>query len=77
MGKQYKTLEFKDSSFGRAMMERALNKYSQQGWSICDTNSKAGRRSLTRTVGLGLIFLPLALVGVKKGKTQIILEREV
>lgn len=77
MGLEYKRLEFKDNKKGQKNLEKELNKLGSEGWRVVDSENQKGKISVTRAVGLGVIFLPLALKSRKKGKINILLEREV
>jgi hypothetical protein len=48
----------------------------KQGWTIKTAVPIGGGRSAAKTIGLGLIFLPLALFGTNKVVTRYILEQE-
>lgn len=65
----------------RKKMERIVNSRKQadellaQGWTIKHTNSQGQGYSCGKTCCLGAIFLPLALAGKNKDKTEYILEK--
>lgn len=77
MGMEYKRLEFKDNRAGHHKLEKTLNKLGEDGWRVVDSESQKGKIGVAKTVGLGVLFLPLALKGRKKGKINVMIEREV
>lgn len=72
---EYKRLEFKDSRSGRRKLEREVNSLAKQGWRVVDSETKNGSFGVIKTTALGVLFLPLALKGRKKGKINVMLER--
>ena len=73
---EYKRLVFKDSKSGRKKLEAELNKLGEEGWRVVGSDSQKGRIGVAKTLGLGAVFLPLALKGRMKGKISVMLERE-
>ena len=66
------TLDVKQGNRGQ---ERKLSKLMAQGWRVVTAVPVGGGRSVIKTVGLGLIFLPLAIFGNRKQVTRYILEK--
>lgn len=77
MSKEYKTLTYDDDFNGRTRMGQDLDNYSRDGWTIKSKETTQQGWALGKTCCLGIIFLPLALLGKKKNILQVILEREV
>ncbi|MCK4799798.1 DUF4177 domain-containing protein [Candidatus Parcubacteria bacterium] len=77
MSKEYKTLLFKDTSNGRKKMEEDISKFAQDGWEIKSKETTQQGWNFGKTCCLGVIFLPLALLGRKGNSIQIIMEREI
>ena len=76
MAKEYKTLTFDDTEYGRKEAADAINFYAQYGWEIKSKETIQQGWSFGKTCCLGILFLPLALLGKKSNTIQIILERE-
>ncbi|HBP63310.1 MAG TPA: hypothetical protein DD730_03360 [Desulfosporosinus sp.] len=60
---------------GDRRAEKQLQKMMKDGWRVVSVTPIDNGRSLTKTVGLGLLFLPLAFFGKRKPTTQYILEK--
>ena len=56
--------------------ERKLKTMMKKGWRIVSSTAPDQGRSLTKTVGLGLIFLPLDVFGRRKSVTEYVLEKD-
>jgi len=57
-------------------MQAGIKKEQGNGWSVISTGAEVGGRSALKTVGLGLIFLPLALLGKRKPGFMVTYQRE-
>ena len=77
MAKEYKTLTFDDNEDGRKEAEEQVNFYAKYGWELKSKETIQQGWSFGKTCCLGIIFLPLALLGKKSNTIQIILEREI
>ena len=58
------------------LMQSGIKKEQGNGWSVISTGPVDGGRSALKTVGLGLIFLPLALLGKRKAAFMVTYQRE-
>jgi len=76
MAIEYKRLQYKDNKAGQRRLEHDLNKLAKQGWRVVGSDSQQGKFGVIKTVGLGVLFLPLALKGRKKGKINVMLQRD-
>lgn len=76
MAKEYKTLTFEDNAQGRRDMAREIDFLSNQGWEIKTKEVTQQGWDFEKTCCLGVIFLPLALLGKKSNVIQVIMERE-
>jgi len=57
-------------------MQAGIQKEQGSGWSVMSTGAADRGRSGLKTVGLGLIFLPLALLGKRKAGFMVTYQRE-
>ena len=76
MSKEYKTLFFKDTNSGRKKMEKDISELAQDGWEVKSKETTQEGWKFGKTCCLGVIFLPLALLGRKESTIQVIMERE-
>ena len=76
MAKEYKTLFFNDTKFGRKKMEEDIDIFAKDGWEIKSKETTQQGWNFGKTCCLGVIFLPLALLVKKENTIQVILERE-
>lgn len=76
MAKEYKTLTFEDSQKGREEMGRELDSLANLGWELKSKEVTQQGWSFGKTCCLGVLFLPLALLGKKPSIIQVIMERE-
>jgi hypothetical protein len=74
---EYKTLVFEDSESGRAYMGNELDLYAKAGWQVKSKETTQQGWDFGKTCCLGIIFLPLALLGKRNNIITVILEREV
>lgn len=77
MAKEYKTLTFDDSDYGRKEMDETINFYTKYGWEIKSKETIQQGWSFGKTCCFGILFLPLALLGKKNNVIQVFLEREI
>lgn len=77
MAKEYKTLTFDDTDYGRKEMDETINFYTRYGWEIKSKETIQQGWSFRKTCCFGVIFLPLALLGKKNNVIQVFLEREI
>lgn len=76
MAKEYKTLTFEDSSSGRKEMGTEIDKLANDGWELKSKEVTQQGWSFGKTCCLGIIFLPLALLGKNPNVIQVIMEKE-
>lgn len=76
MAKEYKTLTFEDTLKGRNEMAKEIDLLSNQGWELKSKEVAEQGWSFGKTCCLGILFLPLALLGKKSNVIQVIMERE-
>ncbi len=76
MAKEYKTLTFEDTFEGRKEMAKEIDLLSNQGWELKSKEVTQQGWDFGKTCCLGVLFLPLALLGKKENIIQIIMERE-
>ena len=76
MAKEYKTLTFKDTAKGRKNMGEQVDLLANDGWEMKSREITQQGWSLGKTATLGVVFLPLALLGKKPNVIQVIMERE-
>lgn len=76
MAKEYKTLVFKDNEEGRKEMAEAIDKLANESWEIKSKEVSSQGWSGSKTCCLGVIFLPLALLGKKSNIITVIMERD-
>lgn len=76
MAKEYKTLTFEDSLQGRQEMAQEIDRLSNQGWELKSKEVTQQGWDFGKTCCLGVLFLPLALLGKKSNVIQVIMERE-
>lgn len=74
--KEFKTLVFKDSAKGRTEMGKQLDKYGNLGWEVKNKETTQQGWHAGKTCCLGVVFLPLALLGKQPNVITVILERE-
>lgn len=74
--KEIKTLIFDDSASGRSKMAIELDEYANQGWEVRSKETSQQGWSFGKTCCLGVVFLPLALLGKKNNVITVILERK-
>lgn len=76
MAKEYKTLIYKDDTYGRQQMAEDIERLGNEGWEIQSKEVVAQGFSFGKTCCLGCIFLPLALLGRKENSIHVIFQRE-
>lgn len=76
MAKEYKTLTFEDTFQGRQEMAQEIDLLSNQGWELKSKEVTPQGWDTGKTCLLGLLFLPLALLGKKSNVIQVVMERE-
>ncbi len=76
MSKIYKTLFFKDTGNGRKEMTIQIEKLSKEGWELKSKETTQQGWNFGKTCCLGVIFLPLALLGKKGNSIHVIMEKE-
>ena len=76
MTKEYKTLVFPDNIEGRTKMAEDIDKLANDGWELKSKEVSDQGWSGGKTVALGVVFLPLALLGKKVKVITLIMERE-
>ena len=77
MAKEYKTLVFEDSHQGRRQeMAKELDLLANDGWELKSKEVTQQGWDFGKTCCLGILFLPLALLGKKSNVIQVIMERE-
>ena len=76
MAKEYKTLTFEDTLEGRQEMAKKIDLLANQGWELKSKEVTQQGWDFGKTCCLGVLFLPLALLGKKSNVIQIIMERE-
>ena len=76
MAKEYKTLTFEDTLKGRQEMAQEIDLLSNQGWELKSKEVAEQGWAFGKTCCLGILFLPLALLGKKSNVIQVIMERE-
>jgi hypothetical protein len=76
MSKEYKTLTFKDDLEGRTQMGTTIDSLANEGWEVKSKEVTPQGWAFGKTCCLGVIFLPLALLGKKNNVIQVIMERE-
>ena len=76
MAVEYKTCTFTDSTSGRSAMDKTIKEMAQSGWKIHSKETSQQGYKGGKTCCLGCLFLPLALLGKKKGVITVIFERE-
>lgn len=76
MAIEYKTLVSNDDPKGRTEMAQNIDRFSRDGWAIKSREVTPQNYSFGKTCCLGCIFLPLALLGKKKGIITVIMERK-
>ena len=76
MAKEYKTLTFSDNQKGREEMGETVDELANQGWVLKNREVTQQGWSFGKTCYLGLIFLPLALLGKKDNVIQVVMERQ-
>ena len=76
MAKEYQTLTFADTSVGRKEMGEQIDQLANAGWEMKSKEVTQQGWDAGKTACLGLIFLPLALLGKKENVIQVIMERE-
>ena len=76
MAKEYKTLTFEDTLKGRNEMAQEIDLLSNQGWELKSKEVTQQGWDFGKTCCLGVLFLPLALLGKKSNVIQVIMERE-
>ncbi len=76
MAKEYKTLTFEDSEKGRREMAIEIDRLANEGWEVKSKEVAQQGWGFSKTCCLGVIFLPLALLGKKDNVIQVIMERE-
>ncbi len=75
--KRYLTLSFKDTPQGRKLMGERIEHLSKQGWELKNKETVSKGYSAGKTLALGVIFLPLALLGRKGNKIEVVMEKEI
>ena len=75
--KKYITLSYKDNALGRRRMAQEIENLSKQGWEIKGKDIVNQGYSMGKTIALGAIFLPLALLGRKGNRIEVVMEKEV
>lgn len=75
MAKEYKTLTFEDTLKGRQEMAQEIDLLSNQGWELKSKEVAEQGWAFGKTCCLGILFLPLALLGKKSNVIQVIMER--
>jgi len=73
---EYKTLHFTDDSKGKREADIAIAKYAKEGWKLKSRETNQQGYAAGKTCCLGVLFLPLALLGKKKNEITITLERK-
>ena len=58
------------------LMQSGIKREQQNGWSVLSTGTTDRGRSGLKTVGLGLVFLPLALLGKRKAGFMVTYQRQ-
>lgn len=74
--KELKTLVFEDSAQGRTEMGKQLDYLAKLGWEIKSKETTQQGWDAGKTCCLGVLFLPLALLGKQSNVITVILERE-
>ncbi len=74
--KEYKTLHFQDTSSGRSKMSKEIDSLSLEGWQIKSKEVSNEGWDMGKTCCLGILFLPLALLGRKNNTITVIMERD-
>ena len=69
-------MTFEDNVKGREQMGKEIDKYANKGWEIKSKEVTQQGWDFGKTCCLGIVFLPLALLGKKSNVIQVILERE-
>ncbi len=75
MAKEYKTLSFSDTPFGRKEISDTIDQLAKEGWELKSKTVSDQGWSFFKTLIFGVIFLPLALLGKKSNLIEIVLER--
>lgn len=73
---EYQTLTFEDTGSGRAKMNSTIQQMATQGWKVHSKETAQQGYSGGKTCCLGVIFLPLALLGKKNSIITVIFERD-
>jgi len=76
MAKEYRTLVFEDSHQGRREMAQEIDLLANQGWELKSKEVTQQGWHFGKTCCLGILFLPLALLGKESNVIQVIMERE-
>lgn len=76
MAKEYKTLIFEDTVKGRREMAKEIDLLSNEGWELKSKEVSQQGWDFGKTCCLGVIFLPLALLGKKSNIIQVVMERK-
>jgi len=75
MAKEYKTLSFSDTSYGRKEMSETIDQLAKEGWELKNKSVLPQGWSFFKTLIFGVIFLPLALLGRKSNIIELVFER--
>lgn len=75
--KKYQTVSFKDNSQGRNQAEEAIKNMTNAGWQLMNRQNASQGYGTLKTIALGAIFLPAALLGRKNNKIELTFEKEV
>lgn len=73
---EYQTYTFEDTGSGRAKMNSTIQQMATQGWKVHSKETAQQGYSGGKTCCLGVIFLPLALLGKKNNIITVIFERD-
>jgi hypothetical protein len=57
-------------------MDKTIQQMSKQGWKVTSKETSQGEYQAGKTCCLGCLFLPLALLGKKKGQITLIMEHK-
>lgn len=75
MAKKYKTLSFSDTSYGRKEMSETIDQLANEGWELKSKTVSSQGWSFWKTLILGVIFLPLALLGRNPNIIEVVMEK--
>lgn len=76
MAKEYRTFVYDDDPKGQQEMAADMNRLAAEGWEVKIKEATQQGWDPGKTCCLGVIFLPLALLGKKSNSIQVIFERE-